>query len=263
MQTARAVSKKGAPYWSMHAGRGVSRHAGGHMVLKHLGVLIQQPDASKGLSFMGAEEESDEEERDVSSVQWKPAQSKKERDDAVGRLQRLIQAWDKLLSTFKDAPTKCTEWSHKMREATRLLQEMPGQVPRLPAPGADQKAKYTSMWTFRSVMLLRMRQAGVKKLKVDSIGLQPFLCMNPDECLHMQRVFQANRATIRTTQEFLQHCSVRRPELLSMEMCLACDRGFDKVDMENIDVQRWKQVKDDLRKRHGMCPHISCIATRV
>ena len=68
--------------------------------------------------------------------------------------------------------------------------------------------------------------------------------MNPDECLHMQRVFQANRATIRTTQEFLQHCSVRRPELLSMEMCFACDQGFDKVDIENIDVQRWKQVKD-------------------
>ena len=117
----------------------------------------------------------------------------------MGRLQRLIQAWDKLLSTFKDAPTKCTEWSHKMTEATRLLQEMPGQVPRLPAPGADQKAKYTSMWTFRSVMLFRMRQAGVKELKVDSIGLQPYLCMNPDECLHIQRVFQANRATIRTT----------------------------------------------------------------
>ena len=49
-----------------------------------------------------------------SSVQWTLAQSKKERDDAVSKLQRLIQAWDKLLSTLKDAPIKCTEWSHKM-----------------------------------------------------------------------------------------------------------------------------------------------------
>ena len=192
------------------------------MVLKSLGVLIRQPDVSKGLNFIGAEEEeSDEEERDLSSVQWKLAQSEEERDDAVGKLQRLVQAWDKMQSTFEDAPTKCTEWSHKMREATRLLQEMPGQMPRLPKSCAEEKTKYTSMWTFRAVMLLRMRQAGVQRLKVDSIGLQHFLCMSPDECQHMQRVFRANRATIRTTKEFLKHCNVRRPELLSAEMCLA------------------------------------------
>ena len=44
MQAAKAVSKEGVPFWSMHAGRGVSRHLGGHMVLEHLGVLIPKPD---------------------------------------------------------------------------------------------------------------------------------------------------------------------------------------------------------------------------
>ena len=87
--------------------------------------------------------------------------------------------------------------------------------------------------------------------------------MNPDQCQHMQRVYRANRATIRTTKEFLKHCSFQRSELLSREMCLACDRGLDKVDIENADVQRWGQVKDDLRKQHGMCPHICCVAARV
>ena len=54
VSVAKAVSKEGVPYWSKHAGRGVSRHMGGQMVLlKHLGVLIRQCDESRGLSFQG------------------------------------------------------------------------------------------------------------------------------------------------------------------------------------------------------------------
>ena len=153
-----------------------------------------------------------------------------------------------------------------MTEATRLLHKMPGQVPRLPAPRSGDvygKAKYTSAWTFRGVMVLRMQQAGVKKLRVDDIALQTFIRMNPDEGSHMLRVFNANRGTIHTTRDFLQHCGVQRPELLSMEMCLASDRGLDKVDVETEDVRLWRQVEHGLRKRHRMCPHIACIAKRV
>ena len=184
----------------------------------------------------------------------------------MGKLQRLIRAWDVLSGVFADAPTKCTEWSDKMTEATRLLHKMPGHVPRLPAPlsgDVHEKAKYTSAWTFRGVMVLRMQQAGVKKLRVDDIALQTFIRMNPDEGSHMLRVFNANRCTIHTTRDFLQHCGVQRPELLSMEMCLASDRGLDKVDVETEDVRQWKQAKHDLRKRHRMCPHIACIAKAV
>ena len=263
VNVAKAVSKEGVPYWSMHAGRGVSRHMGGQMVLKHLGVLIRQCDESRGLSFQGAQDDTDDDE---ASTKWKLARSKQERDDAMGKLQRLIRAWDDLSGVFADAPTKCTEWSDKMTEATRLLHKMHGQVPRLPAPVSGdvyEKAKYTSAWTVRGVMVLRMQQAGVKNLKVDNIALKPFIRMNPDEGSHMLRVFNANRGTIHTTRDFLQHCGVQRPELLSMEMCLASDRGLDKVDVETEDVRQWKQAKHDLRKRHRMCPHIACIAKAV
>ena len=127
-----------------------------------------------------------------------------------------------------------------MKEATRLLQKMPGQVPRLPSPDpgdSDQKARYTSLWTFRGVMLLRMQQAGVMRLKVDNIALEIFCRMNPDEGKHLFRLMQANRASIRTTRDLLQHCGFQRPELLSMELCLANDRGLDRVDFENVDVE--------------------------
>ena len=78
--------------------------------------------------------------------------------------------------------------------------------------------------------------------------------MNPDEGRMLARVFQANRDTISTTRDLMQHCGVRRPEMLSMEMCLAGDRGLDEVKFENIDVRRWAQAKDDLRKRHVDVP---------
>jgi hypothetical protein len=185
----------------------------------------------------------------------------------VGKLQRLIEAWDRLMSTFIDAPTTCKEWCRKMKEATGLLQKMPGQVPRLPSSSeswdSGQKAKYTSLWTFRCVMSLRMQQAGVKRLKVDDLALARFCRMNPDQGTHLVRLFHANRATIHTIRDLLQHCGAQRPELLSMELCLANDRGLDRVDFENIDVESWVRAKDDLRQRHGMCPHIACIAKKV
>jgi hypothetical protein len=64
---ATEVSKQRVLYWSMRAGQGVSRHSGGQVVLWHFGVLIAQPEGSQGISFEGAEAESDE-ERQTSSV---------------------------------------------------------------------------------------------------------------------------------------------------------------------------------------------------
>ncbi len=265
-QAATEVSKEGVSYWSMHAGRGVSRHGGGHIVLRHLGVLIAQPEGSRGMSFQGAEDESDEEERQMSSVLWQLARTQEERDTAVGKLERFIQAWDTLETTFVDAPTTCEEWCDQMAKAIQVLKSMPGMVPRLPRPAShssDEKDKYTSLWTFRGSMLLRMHQAGIKKLKVGDIALKKFCRMNPDEKEHLIRVFNANRATIRTTKDLLQHCGVQRPELLSMELCLTSDRGLDRVNFEEMDVQAWRRAKEHLRVRHGMSPHIVCIAKRV
>ena len=191
------------------------------------------------------------------------------------KLTSLIWAWEVLSGIFRDAPTKCTEWSSKMTEATRLLHQMPRPVPRLPVVGPVPRLSaagpdYTSVWTFRGVMLLRMQQAGVKKLEVDNIGLRTFCRMNPDEDEHMLRVFAANRGTIHTARDLLEHCGglrgrcgVPRPELLSMEMRLAGDRGLDKVDVDKACLHQWKQAKHDLRKRHRMCPHIACIAKAV
>ena len=45
----------------------------------------------------------------------------------------------------------------------------------------DPKAKYTTLWTFRGIMLLRMEQAGMKSLPLGRISVAKFVKMNPVE----------------------------------------------------------------------------------
>ena len=261
VNVAQAVSKEGVPYWSRHAGWRDSWQAGGEMVLERLGVLIPQCDESAGLSFQGAPDESDDEERDMPSGKWKIAHSKQERDDAMQKLLCLIWAWWGWSGVFMHAPTQCTDWSNKMTVATWLLKQVPGPVPCLPVAGP---ADCTSVWTFRGVMLLRMQQEGVKKLKVDNIGLQTFCCMNPDEAEHMlQLIEECNIETVTDLVGWLHRHGVSRPELLSMELRLAGDPSLDELDVSHEYLNQWKQAKHDLRERHRMCPHIACIAEAV
>ena len=156
-----------------------------------------------------------------------------------------------------------------MTVATWLLHQMPGPVPCLPVAGPCLRwpvagPDYTSVWTFRGVMLLRMQQEGVKKLKVDDIGLRTFCCMNPDEAEHMlQLIEECNIETVTDLVGWLHRHGVSRPELLSMELRLAGDPSLDELDVSHEYLNQWRQAKHDLRKRHRMCPHIARIAKAV
>ena len=114
--------------------------------------------------------------------------------------------------------------------------------------------------------MLRMRQAGRCKLAVADIPLRSFCRMNSDENENLIRIADAHRQTIRTTSDLLQHCgasSVQRPELLSAELCLAGDRGLDTVDLAKADLKLWRDVKQELKDKDGLSPHIACIAKAV
>ena len=156
-----------------------------------------------------------------------------------------------------------------MTVATWLLHQVPGPVPCLPVAGPVLRLSvagpdYTSVWTFRGVIVLRMQQAGVKKLKVDNIGLQTFCCMNPDEAEHMlQLIEECNIETVTDLVGWLHSHGVSRPELLSMELRLAGDPSLDELDVSHEDLNQWKRAKHDLQERHRMCPHIACIAKAV
>ena len=266
-EAAKEVSNEKVPTaWSQHAGRSVGHHSGGVNVLRHLGVLIT--DESAGMSFRadGADSES-EEEPEEEETQWRLPQTKEECEAAIVKLQRFVEGWDEIRSTFATAPTTCQEWHDQVAQGIRKLKGLPANAPRLPRPAArGTKDKYTTLWTFRGCMLLRMRQAGRRKLAVGDIPLRAFCRMNPDENENLIRIVNSNRQSICTTMDLLQHCgasSVQHPELLSAELCLAGDRGLDSVDLKQADLKLWRDVWQELKDRDGMSPHIACVAKAV
>ena len=85
----------------------------------------------------------------------------------------------------------------QVQEAMSTLKGLSFNVPRLPRPvsrgGADP---YTTIWTFRGIMLLRMRQAGVKSLRIGSIGMDKFTTMNPDQKGHVEKLVKRHQVHI-------------------------------------------------------------------
>ena len=139
-------------------------------------------------------------------------------------------------------------------------------VPRLPRPmsrgGADP---YTTIWTFRGIMLLRMRQAGVKSLPIGSIGMDLFTAMNPDEKGHVEKLVKSlrNRGEKCTVPQLVALCGHPRPELLSMVCCFAGDQSLDSVDIDSANVAAWTAKRKQLERQHGMTPHLAQVCKKM
>ena len=270
-ETAKKVSKDKVPRaWARHVGRSTCHHSGGVNVLRHMGVLITDESAEMSFRADGANSDSEEEaeaEAEAETQQWRLHQTTEERDEAVIKLQRFIEGWDAIRGAFTTAPATCQEWCDQVAQGLEGLRTLSNSVPRLPRPSVgDKKEKYTTLWTFRGCMMLRMRQAGRQKLKVGAIPLRAFCRMNPDSNENLLRIVQANRRKIFTTSDLLQHCGVagnRRPEYLSVELCLAGDRGLDSVDMKQADLKLWRAVWQTVKAKDGLSPHIACVAKAV
>ena len=270
-ETAKEVNKEKVPRaWARHAGRSVGHHSGGVNVLRHMGVLITAEGA--GMSFRADGADSDSEEEEVGEeaeveTQWRLHQTTAERDAAVHKLQRFIEGWDAIRGAFTTAPTTCQEWCDKVAQGLEGLRALSNSVPRLPRPAAGAtKEKYTTLWTFRGCMMLRMHQAGRRKLEVGAIPLRAFCRMNPDENENLLRIVNANRRKIFTTSDLLQHCGVsgvQRPEYLSAELCLAGDRGLDSLDHGEADTKLWRAEWQTVKAKDGLSPHIACVAKAV
>ena len=145
-----------------------------------------------------------------------------------------------------------------------ILKGLSFNVPRLPRPvssgGADP---YTTIWTFRGIMLLRMRQAGVKSLPIGSIDLDKFMTMNPDEKGHVEKLVRANRDTACTVPQLVALCGHPRPELLSMVCCFAGDKCLDSVDIDAANVAAWTAKRKQLERQHGMAPHLAQVCKKM
>ena len=103
----------------------------------------------------------------------------------------------------------------KVQEATSILKALKFHVPRLPRPESSASfEKYTTLWTFRGIMLLRMEQAGMKSLLVGDMDLDQFVSMNPDESGNLEKLRTANRDTVDTVQQLVALCDYPTPRAL-------------------------------------------------
>ena len=108
---------------------------------------------------------------------------------------------------------------------------------RLPPPAPNCKVKYTTHWTMRCCLLLRMHQHNVRKLQVSDINVKAFCRMCPDETCNLHRIYLAHVKEVRCTSDLLGICHVKSPDLCSMVACLASGPGLDMADLDMFYVK--------------------------
>ena len=158
----------------------------------------------------------------------------------------------------------CNYSNGEVQRATSIIRGLKFNVPRLPRAGpSDSKEKYTTVWTFRGIMLLRMEQVGMKSLPLGGITLDKFASMNPDQKGRMKKLIAGNHTTVSSVQQLLALCNNPRPELLSMICCFDGDRCFDLIDIDTIDAQAWARERKRLERLHGMPPHVEEVCKKM
>ena len=158
----------------------------------------------------------------------------------------------------------------QVRTATSNIMRLKFTVPRLPrALPSDSKEKYTTVWTFRGIMLLRMEQVGMKYLPLGGITLDKFASMNPDQKGNLEKLIAVychpleKLRAVSSVQQLLALCNNPRPELLSMTCCFAGDKCFDLIDIDTIDVQAWAMKRKQLERLHVMPPHVAQVCKKM
>jgi hypothetical protein len=176
--------------------------------------------------------------------------------DAVENVAKFIQASDWIVDSCGDAPTTVSEYIQKMKEG-------------LKAPKAPHISPATTIymlgWHIRTHMLCMMKEKNIKALKADSqASVNAFIHMNPDACewlIKLRSHFQFPEG-LRNDQQlslskFISLLGARQqPQLVSMWLCFAGDRGFRQSDFdESFKVSEWRDAADEYRKTTGVSPH--------
>ena len=107
-------------------------------------------------------------------------------------------------------------------------------------------------------MMALMRRAKVPRLRIDrGFSIRCFLEMNPDQCEHLRRIYQAHNHTVHTVHELVRRCGWEksRPELLSMIACFAGDSGLRDSDFDEFDEDRWWSAYVAARRNLKFNPH--------
>ena len=131
-------------------------------------------------------------------------------------------------------------------------------------PVEDGVLAYSTSWTIRGVLLLKMHIAKVLQLKAGALMPGQFVSMSPDKTKNLHTVSLAGihggLQKYKTIGDLMQDAGcLRRPELLSMDFCFAGDPALALVDVEdeNLDTSKFRAAKTRLTKRYKMTPYIA------
>ena len=230
VQAVRNMANTDTEAWSRNCSRVVGRHSAPERVLQHLGILEEGPWAVQ---------------RSVSTL----ALSKEQVDASVQKLKKVIWAWTRITKVISNAPRTCREWYTLQKAMEKELLALKVDIPRLPRT----KDSYVRAWTFRTLLIMRMRSQGISQLTADN-DITPFkfcrLC--PDQNDYMYKLYYALRP--KSIEEFLSKCGFAGcpPELLSCFACFAGDSAWEGLGQSQYDVKSWTQVLHNYRKKHGL-----------
>ena len=164
------------------------------------------------------------------------------------RITRYIAAWDYILEAIGgDCPKTVSEWSEKQKAC-------------LNAPAAPHMSPdYLRPWTVRSYLLSQMVRCRVPAIRIDpACTVNMIIHMNPDVKGSLTRVRSRLSVTegLRgvTARTFMRRLGNGRPELASMWLCFALDRGFSDFD-ENFDPASWTEAAKQLLAEQKVHPH--------
>ena len=168
--------------------------------------------------------------------------------DCEERLENYITTWDYVLEAIGDCPRTVSEWAEKQKACRK--------APASPHMSGD----YMLPWTVRSYMLALMTRTKVPALRVDPAATVNMLVnMNPDMSNSLVRI--RSRLTVTEGQrevsvrDFLKKIGSGKPELASMWLCFAGDRGLKKTDFSTFSLRRWQEAAESLYFQHSVHPH--------
>ena len=149
------------------------------------------------------------------------------------------------------APRTCEQWAAFQKSARNALIALKFPVPRMPTK-AD--LEYSLTWTVRMLLLHRMWEENVQRLRIGKVSLNTFVHMNPDVGDWLRKV--ARSAGCATVQSLMKACGHQgaEPELLSASACFSSDQSLGVVDWNNFNVEEWERAMQKYRREHKIWP---------
>ena len=226
------VSGTDLALWVRHCGRGVTYHSGFVPVLLRMRLIRS---AAKGpLHFGVAGKRYALNDKGVHTT-----------------VQGLVRVADGLTNVLNLSPPRtCKQWLRMYKMFCSVCESTDVKGLAL-----NSSSSYTLPWTFRSLVIPRMRSCGISSLTCPGVmKLTDFDTMFPDQGGWIQKL-SAGKA--RTVHQLVTNLGYTGPlEFLTMFLCLSQDQVIRRLTTSSLpsDISIWQMIQDH-KRRHRMTPN--------